>query len=357
MNPLVTVTIVTYNSRRFIETCLAALLQQEYRPLEVIIVDNSSTDGSAEMLARYRDMARVTFNDRNVGFAAAQNQAISASRGDWILTLNPDVRLEPDFIERLVAAGRLDAKAGVVCGKLLRAMPDLGIPANPRIDSTGIYFTPNLRHFDRGWNEPDDGRFSEAEYVFGASAAAALYRRDMISEVALEDGFFDPDFFAYREDADVAWRAQLMGWRCIYVPQAVAYHVRKVVPEARWRVPAVLRMHSVKNRFLMRVKNMTADLYRRQWLPVTLRDLVVIGGCLLAEPGSLPAFWWVARCLRRALARRRQIMSRRKASHAYMASWFRQHPRSRPLALPATSLDRTWQAGQIAPKVARVQRF
>jgi GT2 family glycosyltransferase len=335
MKPLVTVTIVTYNSGQFIERCLEAVRRQEYWPLEVIIVDNSSTDGSAGLLAGYKRLARVIHNDRNVGFAAAQNQAIGASRGDWVLTLNPDVRLHPDFIERLVAAGRLDAKVGVVCGKLRRATPDLGIPAEPRIDSTGIYFTPTLRHLDRGWNEPDDGRFRQAEYVFGASAAAALYRRDMISDVALDDGFFDPDFFTYREDADVAWRAQLMGWRCIYVPHAVGYHVRRVVPGNRRSTPAVLRMHSVKNRFLMRVKNMTSDLYRRQWLPMTLRDLLVVGGCLLSEPGSLPAFWRIAKCFRRALAKRRQIMSRRKASDDYMASWFRERPRSHPLKVQA----------------------
>ena len=191
---------------------------------------------------------------------------------------------------------------GVVCGKLLRAAPDLGVLEQRRIDSTGIHFTPNLRHFDRGWNEPDDGRYGKMEYVFGASAAAALYRRDMIADISLDDGFFDPEFFAYREDADVAWRAQLYGWRCLYVPDAVGYHVRRVVPENRWRTPAVLRMHSVKNRFLMRIKNMTPDLYRRWWLPIAMRDIAVLGGCVLAEPRSLAAFWQVARRYRKALA-------------------------------------------------------
>jgi GT2 family glycosyltransferase len=335
MNALVTVTIVTCNSRKFIQPCLEAVYAQGHQPVEVIIVDNMSTDGSAELLAKHQHPVRVIYNDRNVGFATAQNQAIRAGQGDWVLTLNPDVRLLPDFIERLVAAGQSDPRAGVVCGKLRRATPDLGIPAEPRIDSTGLYFTPTMRHFDRGWNEPDDGQFTQAEYVFGASAAAALYRREMILDVALEDGFFDPDFFAYREDADVAWRAQLMGWRCMYVPEAMAYHVRRVAPGNRRNTPAVLRMHSVKNRFLMRIKNMTADLYRRQWLPVTLRDLLVVGGCLLGEPGSLPAFWQLARCFGRALDKRRQIMNRRKASDEYMASWFREHPWSEPIGVQA----------------------
>jgi GT2 family glycosyltransferase len=329
--PLVSVTVVTYNSRHVIARCLDAVLQQEYRPLEVIVVDNASQDDSISILARYRHCIRLIQNERNAGFAAGQNQAIAASRGQWILTLNADVLVQPGFIGCLVATGELDAGVGVACGKLLRIGRDFTIPDEPRIDSTGIYFTPAMRHFDRGWNEPDDLRFRNTEYVFGACAAAALYRRKMIADVSLEDGFFDPDFFAYREDADVAWRSQLLGWRCIYTPGALAYHIRSVVPGSRPAVPAILKMHSVKNRFLMRVKNMTGDLYRRHWLPATARDLLVIGGCLLREPRSLPAFWHIARCLSRALAKRRQIMERRRVSDEYMASWFDTAQAHRPL--------------------------
>jgi GT2 family glycosyltransferase len=331
MHPSVSITIVTHNSLRYIERCLKAVQKLEYSPLEAVIVDNASTDGTAELLSNYEHVARVIRNCWNVGFAAGQNQAIEASGGDWALTLNPDARLTPRFISRLVEAARPDTSVGVVCGKLLRAAPDLELLHQRRIDSTGIHFAPNLRHFDRGWNEPDDGRFSEMEYVFGASAAAALYRREMINDISLEDGFFDPEFFAYREDADVAWRAQLLGWRCLYVPDAIGYHVRRVVPENRWRTPGVLRMHAVKNRFLMRLKNMTPDLYRRQWLPILFRDLVVMGGCVFMEPRSLAAFWKVTTRCRSALAKRRLIMSRRTASDEYIASWFHSEPVSQPV--------------------------
>jgi GT2 family glycosyltransferase len=328
---LVSITVVTYNSGQFIARCLDAVFEQEYRPLEVIVVDNASQDDSLSILAGYKHCIRLIQNDRNAGFAAGQNQAIAASHGQWVLTLNADVLVQPGFIGRLVETGDLDAGVGVVCGKLLRIGRDFTIPDEPRIDSTGIYFTPAMRHFDRGWNEPDDHRFAQTEYVFGACAAAALYRGEMIADISLEDGFFDPDFFTYREDADVAWRSQLLGWRCIYTPGALAYHVRSVAPGPRPAVPAVLKMHSVKNRFLMRVKNMTGDLYRRYWLPTTSRDLVVIGGCLLCEPGSLPAFWHLALCLSRALAKRRQIMQRRRAPDEYLAGWFHTSPARQPL--------------------------
>src|SRR6185295_4228689 len=132
-----------------------------------------------------------------------------------------------------------------------------------RIDSTGMLFTPAMRHFDRGWHEPDSPYFDRMEYVFGASAAAALFRREMIDDISVDGNFFDPDFFVYREDADVAWRAQLQGWRCLYTPAAVAHHVRTVTAGNRRTLPAFVNMHSVKNRFLMRIKNVTPGIYRR----------------------------------------------------------------------------------------------
>ncbi len=331
MNPLVSVTLVTHNSRKFLRRCLVALFHQTYRPLEIIVLDNASTDGTAELADAWDGAVKVIHNKENTGFAAGQNTAISASTGSWVLTLNPDVHLMPDFISTVVEAGGGDPGVGVVCGKLLRAMPDLTIPGARILDSTGVYFTPCLRHFDRGWNETDHGQYDRPEYVFGATAAAALYRREMIDDVALDDGFFDPDFFAYREDADVAWRAQLLGWRCRYVPEAEGYHVRRVLPERRKSTPAVLRMHSVKNRFLMRVKNITPGLYLRCLRSATVRDALVLGGCIFSEPSSLPAFWKAAQCLRRSLHKRSQIMRRRVVNDEDLAAWFQVDATSRPV--------------------------
>ena len=104
----------------------------------------------------------------------------------------------------------------------------------------------------------------------------------------------------YREAADVAGRAQLIGWRCLYPPNPRAYHVRNVLPGNRRALPAEINMHSVKNRFLMRIKNISWDLYRRNWAAITLRDLVVIGACLVREHSSLKAFWMVRRAWKRA---------------------------------------------------------
>jgi GT2 family glycosyltransferase len=326
----VAVTLVTYNSGRFIKRCLESVLEQNYPNYEVVIVDNASTDGTVDILEQFAGKCRIYYNDQNIGFAAAQNQAIALSQSEWILTLNPDVLLLPNFIQALVDAGTSDPKTGTVCGKLLTIRATFDLPEQQLVDSTGIYFTPMLRHLDRGSQEVDNGHYLNFEYVFGATAAAALYRRTMIEDISIQGEFFDPDFFVYREDADVAWRSQLMGWRCMYTPLARGYHVRNVLPGNRRALPAVINMHSVKNRFLLRIKNMTGDLYRRNWLSITGRDLVVIGACLLHEHSSLKAFWYVARNWKRVWAKRKEIMQRRRVKDEYISSWFSYTPVSRP---------------------------
>jgi GT2 family glycosyltransferase len=326
----VSVTIVTYNSGRFIKRCLESVLAQRYANREIIVIDNASTDGTVDILEQFEDRCQIIYNDENIGFAAAQNQAIRAGTGTWVLTLNPDVLLLPNFIQALVEGGQMDEKVGAVCGKLLTILASFDLPDKPLVDSTGIYFTPMLRHLDRGSQEVDNGHYLQHEYVFGATAAAALYRRAMIEDVSIGDEFFDPDFFVYREDADVAWRAQLLGWRCIYTPHARGYHVRNVLPGNRRALPPAINMHSVKNRFLMRIKNMTGDLYLRNWFSITARDLVVLGCCLVREQSSLKAFWYITRNWKHVMEKRREIMSRKRVDDDYIASWFRYDPVSSP---------------------------
>jgi GT2 family glycosyltransferase len=329
-NDLVSVTIVTYDSGRFIKRCLETVLAQNYLNKEVIVIDNASTDGTVDILEQFEDRCQIVYNEENVGFAAAQNQAINMSSGAWVLTLNPDVLLLGGFIQALVEAGHIHPKIGSVCGKLLTIRPTFDIPERPLVDSTGIYFTPMLRHLDRGSQQVDNGHFRRYEYVFGASAAAALYRRTMIDDVSMDGDFFDSDFFVYREDADVAWRAQLLGWRCIYTPHARGYHVRKALPGNRRALPPLINMHSVKNRFLMRIKNMSGNLYRKNFFSILARDVVVVGCCLLREQTSLKAFWFLARNWNSVWRKREEIMKRRRVNDEYMASWFHYVPVTRP---------------------------
>jgi GT2 family glycosyltransferase len=347
-NDLVSVTVVTYNSGRFIRRCLESVLSQRYPEIEIIVIDNASTDGTTDILEQFEDRCRIVYNQENIGFAAAQNQAIAMARGKWVLTLNPDVLLLADFVSSLVEAGKLDNAAGTICGKLLTIKSNFEIPAVQRVDSTGIFFNPMLRHLDRGSQEVDNGHYLKHEYVFGATAAAALYRREMIDDVMIDGEFFDPDFFVYREDADVAWRAQLFGWKCIYTPDARGYHVRSVLPGNRRALPPVINMHSVKNRFLMRVKNITPAVYGRNFLSITFRDVVVLICCLIREHNSLSAFQFIARNFRRFLDKRRKIMARVRVTDDYMASWFSYSPVSRPAPEPVRPMASVAQRPVVA---------
>jgi GT2 family glycosyltransferase len=333
MEPLVSVTIVTYNSGKHIAGCLEALCQQEYPALEVVVVDNQSRDDSRAIVAGFSSRLALHRIDNNFnnGFCGGQNQAIAASHGAWVLALNPDVVLEPGFIARLIAGieAQNDPLVGIACGRLVSTEPG-------RLDSTGMYFTPQLRHFDRDGRQPDTGQHRVPEYVFGATGAAALYSRAMIQAISVPaDGnraeFFDEDFFAYREDADLSWRAQLMGWNCLYVPDAVGSHVRRCVPENRAQMPAAVNMHSVKNRFLMRIKNIGAGLYLRHLPAITLRDFGAVVYCVAKERTSLPGLGVVLRDWNKTWAKRRWIQSRRRRSDSELARWFKNSPAAFPV--------------------------
>jgi GT2 family glycosyltransferase len=326
----VSVTIVAWNSAPDLRRCLDSVAAQTRPVDEVVVVDNGSTDGSGAIARSHAVVSLLEENRDNRGFAGGQNQAIRHSRGDWILTLNPDVVLRPDFVATLIARaeGRAEScdvatpRIGTLCGKLLRLGAGGTRLEPPVLDSTGIVFTRAFRHLDRGAGEPDRGQWDEEGPVFGASAAAALYRREMIEDVSLAGEFFDELFFAYREDADVAWRAQLLGWDTRYVPAAIAEHVRRVVPERRGSLPPELNRYSVRNRFLMRWKNADAAVWRRCGLRGLARDLLVVAGCALWEWRSLPGLVEAVRFAPRSLRARRLIQSRRRRPGSEIARWF-----------------------------------
>lgn len=329
---MVSVLITTYNSAKFLARCLDSIHSQIYQPIEVVVVDNASSDETRTILQQTTGL-KIFYNDRNAGFAAAQNQAARAARGTWLLSLNPDATLSPTFVAELISVGELDPRIGTVCGKLLRWDPESHKALTRVIDSTGIYFRRDLRHLDRGAEQLDTGQYENVEYVFGATGAAALYRRAMLDDVSVEGQYFDEQFFAYREDADLAWRAQLMGWQCLYTPKAVAWHVRRVTPERRKHLPNEINWHSVKNRFLMRAKNISWPLYRHCFLQTSFRDAQIIGYCLFVDrklASALIAVWKSRRDLK---ARRQVIQSRRRVSDQKLLPWFSSHAISLPFVV------------------------
>ncbi len=322
----ISVVLVTWNSADVLAACLGALPDSEPQPAELVVVDNASADGSAEIVQSLAHPtgieARIIRNDRNTGFAAAVNQGIAAAAQPFVFLLNPDVRLLPETLRTLhdrLAWAPPDVAA--VGGKLLRASGN-DLAATEVIDSTGIVMTRDGRHFDRGAEEPDRGQFDREEEVFGITGAAVLFRREALDRSTVDGQVFDEDFFAFREDADLAWRLRGFGYRALYCPSAVAYHRRTVTPERRRRLDPAVNYHSVKNRFLLRIHHADRGWLAHFGLRSFLRDLVVIGACLTIERSSLPAFAWLLRDLPRHLSRRREILRRRRTSSAALRAWF-----------------------------------
>jgi GT2 family glycosyltransferase len=339
MSPRVQISMVTFNSAEWLADCLNSLKAQTFRDFRLFVWDNASTDNSAAIAEGCEQLSITMHRSReNTGYCAGHNGNIALSDSDYVLTLNPDVYLEPCFLEILVKAMDQDARAGSATGKIWRWPP--GIPResiplmlNPHgmgadlnsmrvLDSTGIYLIPTQRHLDRGSGLADVGQYDRSENVFGASGAAAFYRRAMLNEIKYGREYFDEAFFAYREDADLAWRAQWLGWTCLYVAEARALHVRRVLPERRASLHPDINMHSFKNRFLLRIKNMDAGTYLRFFIPISARDLGAIIYVLLREPGSLRAFPLLMNSFPRAWAARRYLQKRRRVSGREIRAWF-----------------------------------
>lgn len=323
MSGRVSVTIVTWNSARFIRRCLETLERQEHQDMEVIVVDNGSVDDTPALLRASSVPSQVHFNADNRGFAAGQNQAIAKSTGDTVLALNPDVLLTTSFVREGLGGFHAAPHVGMVAPKLLRTTAQFEIPAahEALIDSAGTFMATSLRHFDRGASERDLGQYDRIERVFGPSGAAAFYSRALVEDVKVGGEFYDEMFFAYREDVDLAWRARLFGWDCVYWPRAIGYHLRRLRPELGRKVPPEINRHSVKNRFLMRIKNVTPGLYARVLVPATLRDLIVVAGVLTLEHQSLPGLTSVIRNLPQVLRARREIQARRRPSVLPLRRW------------------------------------
>ena len=309
----VAVNIVTFNSGEDIATCLESLNRQTFRDFRIHVLDNASIDDTIKALSGFElDLIRA---QSNTGFARAHNDLIRSYPAEYVLVLNPDAVLNPDFIERIVGALEMRPDAASATGKLLRL-------DGKTLDSTGIIMLRSQRHLDRGADEPDRGQFDKPEDVFGPSGAAAFYRWKALQDVAIDGQFFDEDFFAYREDADLAWRCRLMGWTSIYVPSAVALHRRRVTPERRSQLSALINYHSVKNRFLLRLNNMTRSLYIRDFLQISMRDAAVVGYVLLREWTSVGALLYVIRHFPRLWKKRRAIQSRKRIQGPELDRWF-----------------------------------
>lgn len=292
--PKVSIHIVTWNSMRFLPDLLKSIMSQTYRDFNVLVIDNASTDGIEVFLREHYPEIAFIRNARNLGFSVAHNQGIRYAVQHWpaseiadryILLTNPDVLFTPTYLETLMAVTRTHPEVGAFGGKILRAFGEnLGdevfkqVVRSDRIDSVGLNPHRNRTVTDRGAGELDEGQYEEQEKVFGISGALALFRACALEKVRFGDEVLDLDFFAYKEDVDLAWRLQHAGWDALYVPRAVAYHYRGMYGPEKSGVWKRLLNHreksslrnffSTRNHWLLLCKNLrwTSLLFSFPWI-------------------------------------------------------------------------------------------
>ena len=213
--PTVTVVVLNYNSQVHLRDNLDSLTQLDYPPdrVELLLADNASDDGSPDWVAAHYPNVRITRNDSNLGFAAGNNMGAQAARGEWVVFLNPDTRVAPNWLSELIRPTRCDPEIICVASKMLSwegAKIDF---ADAAINFMGWGCQP-------GYGSSRINEFNQTKDLLFACGGALLIKRQEF----LRAGGFDPAFYAYYEDVDLGWRLWLMGHRVVFAPHAVVYH-------------------------------------------------------------------------------------------------------------------------------------
>ncbi len=330
--PRVSINVVTFNSADRIDGCLRSVAAQTLSDYEITVIDNASTDATLDRLATWeRRGVRVIANTTNAYYARGHNQALRETAGEIVLTLNPDVVIRSDYLASVVAIFDRFPGVGSVNGKLLLVPPGGLGPALTRqpvdpdalVDGTGLVISRGRRPALRGNRQLAATHCLDPAEIFGVDGACAAYRRAMLDKIAIDGEVFDEDFAIYREDVDLAWRAQLLGWESRYEPSAVGYHVRRFhVGQRRREIPPDLKRHSVKNGWLLLLKNDDPGSLLRDLPHILPYQLKILTGLVTIEPTSLGAIADTVRLLPRMRRKRAWIHERRRRSPTEMRRWF-----------------------------------
>jgi len=297
--PDISVIVVNYNGRRFLDACLTALAAQEGVRFEVVLVDNASQDGSAAFVRERYPWVRTIELDENRGFAGGNNRGASEARGRLLAFLNNDTRAQPDWLSALVTG--LDAPDVAMATSRLLYMHNPAI-----LDSAGDGMTRAGGAFKRGHGAPATQHTRRRE-VFAACGAAFLIDHQVFEEA----GRFDEDFFLSHEDVDLSYRVRLLGYRCIYVPEAIVLHAGSAT---MGRTSKTSVYYGQRNLEWLYVKNTPGSLLLRT-LP--LHAVYLVAACAyFTWAGRLPSFlsakWSAFRALPRMWGKRRNIQRRRR---------------------------------------------
>jgi GT2 family glycosyltransferase len=307
---LFSVVIPNWNGAHHLPPCLDALRAQTYPRLEVIVADNASTDGSLALLAECYPEVRVIALPQNRGFTGACNAGMQAAGGAYVALLNNDTEVDPGWAAAVVDAFERYPDAGLVASKMLL------FNDRRRFHTAGDLYRVDGRLVNRGVWEEDRGQYDHEEYVFSACGGSSAYRRALLDDV----GLLDDDFFFSCEDMDLAWRAQLTGYRCIYTPNAVVYHHLAATGGG-----VTASFYDGRNTIWILIKDYPAALWRKHWRKILRAQWGLAWEALRAWRGAaararLRGVTAALAGVPKMLRKRRAIQQGRRVSIAYLES-------------------------------------
>lgn len=293
------VIIVNYNGRDYLEVCLSSLFYSITPDDEILLIDNASTDGSAEYVEQAFPQVWVIRNSSNQGFGQASNQAARRAAGRYLVFLNPDTKVDPYWLEAMVEALENNPQAGLATSRiLLMASPDRINTCGNEMHYTGLTLCRGM-----GMGR---GAFDEAGEVGAISGAAFAVRREVFEEI----GGFDERFFLYMEDTDLSWRARLAGYKCFYAPRSIVYH------DYTLRFGPQKTFYQERNRYLILLKSLNWPTLIALLPALLLAELVTWGFVLLRErkrlANKLRAYAWIVAHWSQVMRSRRQVQAVRR---------------------------------------------
>jgi GT2 family glycosyltransferase len=307
-NNKISIIVVNWNGERFLKKCLGALSAQSYGNREIILVDNGSSDNSVCFTREKFPEVKIVALGENRGFTGGNAAGLEIAQGAYIALVNNDARVERAWLENLIQPMLTDRSVGICASKLIFEESHTVNSAGDGLTTAGVGFNRGL-----GGNALD---FNLPEVVFSACGAAVLYRRRMLDEI----GFLDDDFFLYDEDTDLSFRAQLSGWKCIYVPTAVAYHAANATSR---RLSDLHVYYHTRNLEFVWIKNMPAGLMIRFAHHKVIQELGSFCYLCLRHGKWVPFFQAkrdALRMLSGMLKKRLAIQTRKRVPNCYVRS-------------------------------------
>jgi GT2 family glycosyltransferase len=307
-SPLFSVVIPNWNGQHFLQVCLDSLRGQTHPNVEVIIADNASEDGSQAFIRENYPEVKLVELPENRGFTGACNAGMAAAQGEFVALLNNDTEVDANWAAAVVDAFVRHPEAGIVASKMLL------FDRRDHIHTAGDFFTVDGRAGNRGVWQQDEGQFDTEEYVFSACGGSSAYRRETLDQI----GLLDDSFFFSLEDIDLAWRAQLAGWRCLYTPAAIVYHHLSATGGG-----ITASYYDGRNLIYVLVKNYPSALWRKYGWRIVRAQTGIAWDAIRAWRGKaararLRGMWAGLRGIPRMWRKRRAIQRMRTVSVDYL---------------------------------------